>query len=549
MHWLIIDTGRKQDYIFETNRLRHMIGASQLIHQVGRSWVDQAVDELTPTGTVEIVQKISGKALLLISDPDEGRRLIRSVTTRAVDEAGGLEVAGVTGPPFDPDREHVPDPANQRRAEPDFVSALEATYSLLDQRRRELPSVLQRDPVLPWHEQCRETGWPTARFELYGQDPRVVRDWHPAAHAVEQRTRHKAAGRARMAQAIGDPGNKIIPEEIDTITHDGWIALIHADGNNVGSIFLRFPELAAQASKQQRLSLAVWREYMENVSAELADATEAAIRDAIADVDPILQPLIAKAQARMPANDKRHAGPVMPIVIGGDDVTVVCHSDLAVPLTAAYLRRFEKQTAAKSSLSEVSKLCTGKPHLCAGAGIVYVKPHHPFYRAYAMTESLATETKRATKKYAPASSGFDIHFAFDATPDELDRERATARHDAGPDQAIRRHAGPYLVTTGDGAAQPGSWQSLHDVHHLNQLIEALRPEGWLSSSQAHFLREGIDLGAAIYRQRLLGTRAGVDASEADLLEPVADSPAHEDAPMVRLLDAMLLNGAGSGGAL
>ena len=42
-HWCLIERGVNQAYIFETNRLRHVVGASYLINQAGNEWVQRAV--------------------------------------------------------------------------------------------------------------------------------------------------------------------------------------------------------------------------------------------------------------------------------------------------------------------------------------------------------------------------------------------------------------------------------------------------------------------------------------------------------------------------
>src|ERR1700722_20039513 len=41
-HWVLIETSGNQAYIFGTNRLRHVVGASDLIRQVGTVWAPEA---------------------------------------------------------------------------------------------------------------------------------------------------------------------------------------------------------------------------------------------------------------------------------------------------------------------------------------------------------------------------------------------------------------------------------------------------------------------------------------------------------------------------
>src|SRR6202034_4370164 len=163
-HWCLIETGANQAYVFGTNRLRHVVGASYLVHQVGTAWVREAADR--SGATARVVFAISGKALLLVDDPAAGRAVIGEVSGRALREAPGLEVTGVVGPGFDPALAWQPDPPGTGEARPfTHVEALRQTYELLGAVRQARPSPLLRDPLLPWFEVCRDSGYPAAGAE------------------------------------------------------------------------------------------------------------------------------------------------------------------------------------------------------------------------------------------------------------------------------------------------------------------------------------------------------------------------------------------------
>ena len=77
------------------------------------------------------------------------------------------------------------------------------------------------------------------------------------------------------------------------------------------------------------------------------------------------------------------------MVVGGDDLTVVCHARLALPLVRAFALAFEEQTAVQPTVNAI----TGGG-LTAAAGIAYVKPHHPFSAAYGLAEELTASAKQ-----------------------------------------------------------------------------------------------------------------------------------------------------------
>ncbi|MEJ2579861.1 MAG: hypothetical protein P8Z68_12340, partial [Kineosporiaceae bacterium] len=69
-HWVIVEAGAKQEYIYDSNRMRHVVGASQLVLDSGTRWVE---DACTDADGVTPVQLVSGHAVLLASTGDAGR--------------------------------------------------------------------------------------------------------------------------------------------------------------------------------------------------------------------------------------------------------------------------------------------------------------------------------------------------------------------------------------------------------------------------------------------------------------------------------------------
>lgn len=511
--WVLVETGGNQAYIFDTNRLRDAVGASQRVHDVGTAWVGDAADR----AGAQVVMAISGKALLLVDDGAVGRRIVGELSARALREAPGLEVTGVVGPPFDADAVWRGDtnPAGVPQARRDSVSALDATVREMGRVRAARPSAVVRDPVLPWSDLCRHSGLPTAVHDTRHPDGP---QWISAP--VWARSQARDAGRQRMSTHLGDARAFVIPRSLDDLGEDGWIAVIHADGNGVGRVFVDFAHRALAVCRAEHgpdagVALADHCRLMSAFAEELDQATWVALRQA---VDTVAETHEAEAA-------------ILPIVVGGDDVTVACHARLALPLVRGFLLAFEQQTAGLATLPQLVGAPQAPRGLTAAAGVVFVKPHHPFSTAYALAEDLTASAKTARGVGDSPVSAVDLHVAFESTLGTLEQMRRPVS--PGSDD-LPRHGGPYTMSGGTG-----STAGPRDITRLDRSIDAL---GRLSSSMAHDLREGLARGRAELELRITRAATAPDLPEGltpqaiEALRPAVDG---QDT-IVRLLDAMLL---------
>jgi hypothetical protein len=530
-YWVLIETGANQAYIFDTNRLRHAVGASYLVRELGTTWVPAAAG----SRGARVVLAISGKALLLVDDRATGRAVISHVSERALREAPGLDVTGVVGPAFDPAVNWLPagdtDPAPGSPSPFTHVEALAGTYDVLDLARAARPSPHLRDPLLPWFEVCRDSGLPAAGNEDHA-------DGEHAAAPVLAKSGQRRGARDRMRDLLADVA-QVLPDNLDELRHDGWIAVIHADGNGVGQVFTDFARRAWHVTQgtggaSGGLSLEQHVKLLTVFASQLDLATETALGIAV----------------RTATHGQDAADTIMPVVVGGDDLTVACHARFALGLTRAFALAFEEQTAAQPTLAAIIAAGNAEPadgvapghadsvpRLTAAAGIAYVKPHHPFSSAYALAEDLTASAKRFKQAGGHQVSALDLHIAFESTLADLADLRQHLAADGLP-----RHGGPYVITAQDSPAV--------GPRDIAELDRTMRTVSALSSSMAHDLREGLAAGPDEYSLRLRRAAQSADLPESvrpdDILhlQPCAEGDGTEGdghERIVRLLDALLLN--------
>jgi hypothetical protein len=530
MNLVLLETSGNQRYIFATNKLRENVGASELTYRVGTKTVLQAVKEvagidllpendldgsklratlLDPTknrpigqgNKVEVIVATSGKAILLVDDDENktiGGQIIREVTQTALREMPGLIIHGAISESFESLDE------TDENGEFNVHQAIGYVHRKLEEIRYQMPSNEQRFLRLPFFAPCSTSGLPASHIKKYEEDnePKLF----SSLSYVKRETRNKGYKRIRGTL---EGFNLIQPEHME---ERSWTAIIHADGNGLGRIFLNFNQYAGKDEK------GIWtgRKYLNDYrkfSLALDVCTEKATRTALEH----LRNFEAQKEARRQNKGvkdlteeelKELKLPVVPIVLGGDDLTVLCDGEYALRFTNDFLVEFEYQTEQSHELvGDIVKQiagkvsASGKNYLGICAGIAIVKPHFPFHQAYKLAESLLRSAKDVKQKITTApSSAMDFHILYDSAYSDLDLIRENLRVDG---EKTHLYAKPYVVTDEEKLASEVSnpWLTPRKFSELEKRVEVMRARDKddaskraLPNSQLHGLREALFLG-------------------------------------------------------
>ena len=166
-------------------------------------------------------------------------------------------------------------------------------------------------------------------------------------------------------------------ENITDMGKNSWIAVIHADGNGLGNIL------------QNRVEDLNTNKEFKDFSLSIESATKTAVQRAFNNVV-----VSDKKEFEVKnQNNKKYRYPIRPIVLGGDDLTVIIRADLALAFTETFLIEFEK-----SSKDEFSKLKTkGIDGLTACAGIAFIKESFPLHYGLNLAEELCKDAKKSSR--------------------------------------------------------------------------------------------------------------------------------------------------------
>ncbi len=114
----------------------------------------------------------------------------------------------------------------------------------------------------------------------------------------------------------------------------------------------------------------------------------------------------------------RKAPPVVPVLVGGDDLTVYVEGKFAIPFAEAYIRHYEELTEKDELLKQLAVVAGAKKPgpLTASAGVAIVGRNFPFHIAYDLAEELVSRGKKLGKKpvTVPCST-INFHVLRDAT--------------------------------------------------------------------------------------------------------------------------------------
>lgn len=191
----------------------------------------------------------------------------------------------------------------------------------------------------------------------------------------------------------------------------GYRAVIHVDGSGIGECVKGL--VGAAATKA----------FSEALAASMAEA----VRDAVAGY---WRHEIDSGQADTAPL------PLRVVVLGGDDVTLVCRARGALKLVRRLVQAFEKATENRAKALNLRD----RPSLTAGAGVAFVRAGWPFRDAHDLANDLC---KRAKAPFRGGAGRIPSAVAF--------RRVTTSLAEADGHDAVHGHSldgGPYLLGSG-----------------------------------------------------------------------------------------------------
>ncbi|WKN24023.1 Cas10/Cmr2 second palm domain-containing protein [Azotobacter vinelandii] len=393
----LFETRGIQRFLFASGKLRDMLGGSELLDYLcaPKGLLDQTLEAL---GLSPEAPRRAGAAFyLLFQRQEEAQRLQAAWRLACARWLPGVE------------RVDALTEGNSAR------EAIRSGLEQLRQARNLLSADLPRPG--PLAERSPRTGLAAVQRESKGENLESL-----DAATRRQRGFERPDDGLSLAQRFLDEESYIWPVDFEEssprnkrfpLGERRLVGLLHADGNGLGELLRTLNVACAKADDATYIHL--YRTFSEGLS----QATQAAAQQASRE---ILLPN---------ANDDRVL-PARPLVLGGDDLTILVRADLALSFAKTFLDAFEHHSKAsmqnllqafeEAGLHEQARQLP--EYLTACAGLCYMKCSQPFQAGHDLAESLCKRAKgisrKARRENAPMPATLALHKVQDSLLEEAD---------------------------------------------------------------------------------------------------------------------------------
>ncbi|MCF6147697.1 MAG: hypothetical protein E3K37_03465 [Candidatus Kuenenia sp.] len=403
IHAVFIDTVSIQRYVFGSNKLKENIGASHLIEEVYKSFLQETVRNIFSNSEYDdtfmqweenpdeyLIKKEEikfevgyiggGNALLFFKDEVKLKTFVKEWTRSLLVKTPGI-VTTVAFGAFNLNN---------------FQTEIDTLFRKLQENKRRLIPQM----VIPRHgitAECSHTGF---SMDVWNdKEPEDKQDYvSSVAYAKIVASKYATDKLEKKYTTILGESYRFT-DQLDELGQrkgeDSHIAIVHIDGNSMGDRFR-----GAQTLKAIR-----------ELSKTIRNATEESFRKLLYeitsgfnDIQDTLGYDTDDKKKKYPAVKGKANLPIRPIIIGGDDITFVCEGRLGVYFAKLFLKFFEEQ-----DVSDGKKIFSS-------AGIAVTKTKYPFYRGYELAEVLCKNAKKRRRevpeRHAVDGSWIDFYIAY-----------------------------------------------------------------------------------------------------------------------------------------
>lgn len=355
-----------QDFIFETNKLKEIVGASDLVdYFCSRAYLHSFFKDLNIELSLDeqLLRNAGGNIRIIFESEEDLKKVVKNFPQKIMLDAYGITVSQAV---MDLENSTLSKEA-MNRLEQDLKSARNQAKTPLDSKF----SLMKQAP---------KTGKPAVKKE--GDD------FYDKGSYQKRNNKGEAKDTLLLSKlAIEREMIDQFPDDMEQISNkQNKVAVIHADGNGLGMMLQKMGSALNDSEIQE-----VYKTFSKNLEDAMENAVQRAFKKNFIPSEGTI--------------------PFRPVVIGGDDLTVICSADNALDFTKDFLAFFESETKEKlADLVTKYKLDDFKNGLTACAGISYCNTKFPFHYAVGLAEKLCRHAKIKSKEINPVSAPSSLMF-------------------------------------------------------------------------------------------------------------------------------------------
>jgi len=381
---ILFDTMSIQQYVFGSNKLRDNLGASYIVEHV-YDYLEKKAK--TNIDEIDIGYIGGGNALFFTISFEKATEIVKEYTSWLLHTFPGVSVAVAIDDKFS-------------KRDIDYEKKLKNLFIELNANKGKYIPIT----TIASHGITATCQFSSLSVEVLEKNSDNSFN-QMSSLTANKRLNEDEARKAEKSLLADDTlkGYKF-PDKLDDLWQrkgeDSHIAVVHIDGNGFGNIFRKLKSV----------------EETMNLSNQVKEAVREAFLFSLSEF------IIAKEKTRNLFEGYSYLGtvlPIRPIILGGDDVTFVCHGRFGIWFAEKFMEKFNSNYIGKDVKIPFSS--------CAGVAIVKTK--YPFYRAYQLAEDLCTSAKKRNKEFG--GSWIDFQLAYSGLANTLEEIRALQYKVAG----------------------------------------------------------------------------------------------------------------------
>ena len=359
----IYDVRGIQDYVFRTNALKEIVGASLIvdnliINEFEKAVANQKLEQSTvilnwqntkelqfeenTSIQIEVLYYGGGNLVVLFRNENLCKNVSMQMAKSIIKNAYGLSLAYAYIEKTD---DYQTDWKNLK----DKLATVKATTPLN-----------KPTGIIPIVQYDRITGFPLSKTII--ENGRSKKVTYEAYQKIEKYNNDKSNTRY-MKQF----------DKMRTDNQEGLIAIVHIDGNSMGQ---NIGEIMKNATNYREATNA-----MREISMNIHKVFEI---DAINTVMDNMENICKNHNVEHLI--KNNEVPFRPVIGAGDDITFVCNERISLDIVKEYINAIRR-----------GNMYNGKYPFSACAGIAIVHSHYPFYKAYQIAEECCQSAKKRAK--------------------------------------------------------------------------------------------------------------------------------------------------------